>query len=78
MMDLKEPMFCEIECGELGVYDYCINVFVGPWPHRDRDCRIGSGFCKLYFIKIGFTLGELIYSMIVFRLFRLKWTFFNV
>jgi hypothetical protein len=46
--------------------------FVGPCPHRDRDYHIGSNFWKFYFIKIDFTLDELVSLGKVFRPFKLE------
>jgi len=50
-------------------------AFVGPCLHRDRDYHIGSNFWKLYLIRIGFALGELV-SLV--KVFRLEWVFFGV
>ncbi len=47
-------------------------AFVGPWPHRDRDYRIGSNFSKFYLIRTSFILRERISLVKVFRLFRLE------
>jgi hypothetical protein len=47
-------------------------MFIGPCPHRDRECPIGSNFCMFYLIKISFTLSELVYLMEMFSLLRLK------
>ncbi len=44
--------------------------FVGPW-----DYRIGSNFWKLYLIRTGFALGELVPWV---KVFRLEWIFFGV
>ncbi len=54
------------------VYMTSSATFVGPCPHEDRDYCIGSNFWKFYLIRISFTLGELIYLVKVFRLFRLE------
>jgi hypothetical protein len=43
-----------------------------------RDYRIGSNFWKFYLIRIGFTLGEVVSLVKVFRLFRLEQSFFGV
>ncbi len=51
---------------------------VGPAPHRERDYCIGSNFWKFYLIKTGFTFGEPISLVKVFRLFRLEWILFGV
>jgi len=40
---------------------YCDN-FVGLFPHRDKDSSMGSNFWKFYLIRIGFTLGELVFG----------------
>jgi hypothetical protein len=53
-----------------------VECFIGPCPHRDRDCRIGSKFCKFYFIRASFTLCELVYLVKMFRSFRLKRIFY--
>jgi hypothetical protein len=45
---------------------------LGPAPKRNRDYRIGSNFWKFYLIRAGFTLGELVSLVKVFRLFRLE------
>jgi hypothetical protein len=45
---------------------------VGPWPHRDRDYRIGSNFWKFYLMRTGFTLREPVSLVKVFRLFRME------
>jgi hypothetical protein len=45
---------------------------VGPWPHRDRDYRIGANFWKFYLIRTGFTFGEPVSLVKVFRLFRME------
>lgn len=34
-------------------------LFVGPYPHKDY--RIGAKFCKFYFIRINFKLGDLVF-----------------
>jgi hypothetical protein len=52
-------------------HDFTDN-FIGPWPHRDRDYRILSNFWKFCFIQTGFTLGEPVFLVKVFKLFRLK------
>jgi len=52
-------------------YELCWS-FIGP------DYRIGSNFWKFYLIRIGFTLGELVSLVKVFRLFRLERIFFGV
>ncbi len=51
---------------------YFIVNIIGSCPHMDRDCCIASKFCKFYLIRIGFTLGELVYLVEMFRPFRLK------
>ncbi len=48
-------------------------LFVGPYPHKDY--HIGSKFCKFYFIRINFKLGDLVFLVEMFRLFKLKWVF---
>ncbi len=50
-------------------HHYC---FFGPYPHRNRDYRIGSNFWKFYLNRTSFTLGELVSLVKVFRLFRLE------
>jgi hypothetical protein len=53
----------------------CLFVsFVGPWGLS----RIGSNFWKFYLIRTGFTLGEPVSLVKVFRLFRLEQSFFGV
>jgi hypothetical protein len=59
----EEKMICEASC------DPRKNPFVGPCPHKDRDYRIGTNFRKFYLIKTGFTLGEPVSLVKVFRLF---------
>ncbi len=54
----------------------CHFFLVGLRPHRDY--RIGSNFWKFYLTKTGFTLGESVSLVNVFRLFRLEWIFFGV
>jgi hypothetical protein len=50
---------------------YGLHYFVVPhWDHW-----IGSNFWKFYLIRIGFTLGEPVSLVKVFRLFRLEWIF---
>ncbi len=44
-------------------------VFIGPCPHRERAYRIRSNFWKFYLIKIGFTFGEPVSLLKVFRLY---------
>jgi hypothetical protein len=39
---------------------------------------IGSNFWKFYLIKTSFTLGEPVYLVKMFTLFRLEWIFFGV
>ncbi len=46
---------------------------MGSAPTRDRDYHIGSNFWKFYVIRTGFTLGEPVSLVKVFRLFRLEW-----
>jgi hypothetical protein len=58
--------------------DQILLFFVGPCPHRDRDYRIQSNFWKFYLIKTGFTLGEPVSLVKVFRLFKLEQMFFGV
>ncbi len=55
----------------------CNISFVGPCPHRDRDYCIQSNFWKFDLIRTGFTLGEPVFLVKVFRLFRLN-GFFGV
>ncbi len=50
-----------------------VTPFVAPCAHRDRDYNIGSNFWKFYLIRTGFTLGEPVSLVKVFRLFRLEW-----
>jgi hypothetical protein len=45
--------------------------FVGPCNHRHRDYCIQSNFWKFDLIRTGFTLGEPVFLVKVFRLFRL-------
>jgi hypothetical protein len=45
---------------------------------RDKDYHIGSNFWKFYFIITGFTLGEPVSLVKVFRLFRLERNFLGV
>ncbi len=50
-------------------HHYC---FFGPCLHRDRNYSIGSNFWKFYLNRTGFTLGEPVSLVKVFRLFRLE------
>jgi hypothetical protein len=34
-------------------------LFIGPYPHMDY--HIGSKLCKFYFIRINFTLSQLVF-----------------
>jgi hypothetical protein len=54
------------------VFEQHYDNFVGLFPHRDKDYSIGSNFWKFYLIRIGFTLGEPVSLLKVFRLFRLE------
>jgi hypothetical protein len=58
--------------------DQVLLFFVGSCPHRDRDYHIQSNFWKFYLIKTGFTLGEPVSLVKVFRLFKLEQMFFGV
>ncbi len=49
--------------------------FVGPCPHKDMDYLIAFKFCNFYLIKTSFTLGEHVYLIEMFRLFKWKWIF---
>ncbi len=49
-----------------------------PPPQRERDYHIRSNFGKFYLIKTGFTLGEPVCWVKVFRLFKLEHMFFGV
>jgi hypothetical protein len=60
------------------VFNIDFLYFVGPCPHRDMDYGIWSKFWKFCLIKIGFTLGELVSLVKVFRLFKLEHMFFGV
>jgi hypothetical protein len=51
-------------------------LFIRPCPDRDRHYRIGSNFWKFYLIRTGFTLGEPVSLVKVFRLFKLEQMFF--
>ncbi len=53
-------------------------LFIRPCPDRDRHYRIGSNFWKLYLIRTGFTLGEPVSLVKVFRLFKLEEMLFGV
>ncbi len=56
-----------------------VTRFVGPCPCGGRDYHIWSNFFwKFYLIRTGFTLGELVPLVKVFRLFRLEWMFSGV
>jgi hypothetical protein len=50
--------------------------FVGPCSHRDRDYRIRSNFWKFYLMRTGFTLGEPVSLVKLFRLSKLEQMFF--
>jgi hypothetical protein len=63
--------FVEHYCDNF-VEHYCDN-FVGLFPHRDKDYSIEYNFWKFYFIRISFTLGEVVSFVKVFGLFRLEW-----
>jgi hypothetical protein len=52
--------------------------FVGPYSHKDKDYCIQSNFWKFYLIKTGFTLGESVYLVKMFKLFKLEQMFFDV
>jgi hypothetical protein len=65
------------ECGGQARVRYVApRPFTGPCSHRDRDYRIRSNFWKFYLIKTGFTFGELVSLVKVFRLFILEQIFF--
>jgi len=49
-------------------------TIIRPCPHRDKDW-IGSNFWTFYLIRTNFTLGELVFLVKVFTLFRLEWIF---
>ncbi len=51
---------------------YCDN-FVGLFPHMNKDYSIEYNFWKFYFIRISFTLGEVVSLVKVIGLFRLEW-----
>jgi hypothetical protein len=51
---------------------FCFYIFLLSFLGRVRDYSIGSNFWKLYLIRTGFTLGELVSLVKVFRLFRLE------
>jgi hypothetical protein len=53
-------------------YQNIVDCLLGPAP---TDYCIGSNFWKFYLIRIGFTLGELVSLVKVFRLFILEWIF---
>jgi hypothetical protein len=63
---------------QLGGTSDCRHGFVGPCPHRNRDYGIRSNFWKFYLIRTGFTLGEPVSFVKVFRLFRLERIFLGV
>jgi len=48
--------------------------FWGHAPTMTRTITLNPS-CKFYLINTGFTLGELVYLVEMFRLFRLKWVF---
>jgi hypothetical protein len=52
--------------------------FVGPCACGGKDYRIQSNFWKFYLIKTGFTLGEPVSLVKMFRLFKLEQMFFGV
>jgi hypothetical protein len=47
---------------------FVLFCFIRPCPHRDKDYHIQSNFCNFYLIKIGFTLGEQVYLVEMFKL----------
>jgi hypothetical protein len=53
-------------------------LLLGPAPTGTRDYRFRSNFWKFYLIKTGFTLGEPVSLVKVFRLFILEQMFFGV
>jgi hypothetical protein len=59
-------------CHDLSPCANFATPFLGPVPHRDKDYRIRSNFWKFYLIRTGFTLGEPVLLVKVFRLFRLE------
>jgi len=80
MFIIRSRSFDEVK-GQLSAYTFFYKVLEGEeilslvcWamPHRDKDYRIGSNFCKFYLIKTSFTLNEQVYLMKVFKLFKLK------
>ncbi len=55
-----------------------VPICQGPAPDSNGDYyHIGSNFWKFYLIRTGFTLGEPVSLVKVFRLFRLERTFFG-
>jgi len=64
-------MPCQAKMPSRGTSD-CRHGFVGPCPHGNRDHGIRSNFWNFYLIKTGFTLGEPVSLVKVFRLFRLE------
>jgi hypothetical protein len=63
-----EDIYCYLfQCCSL----YGLHYFVVPY----WDYWIGSNFWKFYLIRIGFTLGDPVSLVKMFRLFRLEWIF---
>jgi hypothetical protein len=52
---------------------YLCTLFIGPCPPQGQGLySVGSNFWKFYLIRTGFTLGEPVSLVKVFRLFRLE------
>ncbi len=56
-----------------------VRVFIGALhPQGDRDYPIRSNFWKFFLIRTGFTLGEPVSLVKVFRLFKLEQMLFLI
>jgi hypothetical protein len=62
----EKPFFARSSTLVVGFLN--LGLLLGPVP---VDYRIRSNFCKFYLMRTGFTLGEPVSLVKVFRLFRL-------
>ncbi len=63
---IRRAVLGYMDCQNIFIYLF-IYLFIGPW-----DYHIGPNFWKFYLIRTGFTLGEPVSLVKVFRLFRLE------
>jgi hypothetical protein len=71
----RTPSQSLVRCDFCNPWDTSLYTAAGSneiWELRDRDYRIGSNFWKFYLIRTDFTLGEPVFWVKVFRLFRLE------